>query len=72
LELLLIWFPKTSASFLYALSFITYYAAYIIDPKGRNIEAVCMKPDFWGEEWSWGVWTAVVGVMGVGLGAIWN
>ncbi|EDR06381.1 uncharacterized protein LACBIDRAFT_154927, partial [Laccaria bicolor S238N-H82] len=24
--------------------FMTYYAAFVIDPEGRNIEAVCMKP----------------------------
>lgn len=52
--------------------FMTYYAAFVIDPEGRNIEAVCMKPAFWAEEWSWGVWTALIGVTGVGLGAIWN
>lgn len=52
--------------------FMTYYAAFVIDPEGRNIEAVCMKPGFWAEEWSWGVWTAVIGVTGVGLGVVWN
>ena len=52
--------------------FMTYYAAFVIDPEGRNIEAVCMKPGFWAEEWSWGVWTAVVGLTGVGVGALWN
>jgi len=52
--------------------FMTYYGAFVIDPEGRNIEAVCMKPGFWAEEWSWGVWTAVIAVSGVGLGAIWN
>ncbi|EDR05308.1 uncharacterized protein LACBIDRAFT_154928, partial [Laccaria bicolor S238N-H82] len=24
--------------------FMTYYAAFVVDPEGRNIEAVCMKP----------------------------
>ncbi|KAH6897745.1 glyoxalase/bleomycin resistance protein/dioxygenase [Coprinopsis sp. MPI-PUGE-AT-0042] len=33
--------------------FFTYYGAFILDPEGRNIEAVCLKPGFWAEEWSW-------------------
>ena len=49
--------------------FATYYAAYVLDPDGRNIEAVCMKPGFLAEPWgffklgwySLGLTVAVIG-----------
>lgn len=30
----------------------TYYGAFVFDPEGRNIEAVCLMPGFWAER-SW-------------------
>lgn len=31
---------------------LTYYYS-ILDPDGRNIEAICLKPGFWAEPWGW-------------------
>ncbi|KAI5844938.1 glyoxalase/bleomycin resistance protein/dioxygenase [Tricharina praecox] len=55
--------------------FKTYYGAFVLDPEGRNVEAVCMAPAFWAEEWGmlgWGVGTAVVGAVAVGVGRWWG
>jgi len=38
--------------------FATYYGAFVLDPEGRNIEAVCLKPAFWAEPWGWVGWSA--------------
>ncbi|KAF8801284.1 Glyoxalase/Bleomycin resistance protein/Dihydroxybiphenyl dioxygenase [Phlegmacium glaucopus] len=35
-----------------------YYGAFVTDPEGRNIEAVCLKPAFWAEPWGWVGWSA--------------
>ncbi|EAU83676.1 glyoxalase/bleomycin resistance protein/dioxygenase [Coprinopsis cinerea okayama7 len=43
--------------------FFTYYGAFVLDPEGRNIEAVCMKPAFWGEEWGWGLYFTLIGTL---------
>lgn len=50
--------------------FPTYYGAFVLDPEGRNIEAVCLRPGFIAEEWGilgWGAFTSVVGVAGYSL-----
>ncbi|TFK18614.1 glyoxalase/bleomycin resistance protein/dioxygenase, partial [Coprinopsis marcescibilis] len=46
--------------------FFSYYGAFILDPEGRNIEAVCLKPGFWAEEWSWPVWAGLGGAVAAG------
>ena len=49
----------------------TYYAAFVLDPDGRNIEALCLKPEIWAEPWGllgWGAVATVVGVIGGGIG----
>ncbi|KAF9530108.1 Glyoxalase/Bleomycin resistance protein/Dihydroxybiphenyl dioxygenase [Crepidotus variabilis] len=49
--------------------FMTNYSAYVLDPDGRNIEAICMKPAFWAEPWGalgWGL-IGVLGGTGGGL-----
>ncbi|KIM44345.1 hypothetical protein M413DRAFT_443344 [Hebeloma cylindrosporum] len=48
-----------------------YYGAFVLDPEGRNIEAVCIKPGFIAEEWGLLGWSAAVLVLaaaGGGLG----
>ncbi|KAJ3509100.1 hypothetical protein NLJ89_g5391 [Agrocybe chaxingu] len=38
--------------------FATYYGAFVLDPDGRNLEAVCLKPAFLAEPWGlvgWGI-----------------
>ncbi|KAI5810403.1 glyoxalase/bleomycin resistance protein/dioxygenase [Pyronema omphalodes] len=47
----------------------TYYGAFVLDPEGRNIEAVCVRPEFWAEEWGGFVWALAfaVGVLGAVL-----
>ncbi|KAF8966732.1 Glyoxalase/Bleomycin resistance protein/Dihydroxybiphenyl dioxygenase [Flammula alnicola] len=50
--------------------FATYYAAFVLDPEGRNIEAICMKPGFLAEEWGligWGAAGLVLSAMGGGI-----
>ncbi|KAF5328845.1 hypothetical protein D9619_011495 [Psilocybe cf. subviscida] len=47
--------------------FTTYYGAFVTDPEGRNLEAVCMKPGFWAEPWGllgWATFTLVLGGAG--------
>jgi len=49
--------------------FATYYGAFVLDPEGRNIEAVCMKPGFWAEPWGFVGWTLATAVVaGAGSG----
>ena len=52
--------------------FPTYYAAFVLDPDGRNIEVLCLKPEIWAEPWGllgWGaVGTVLVGAIGGGFG----
>lgn len=53
--------------------FPTYYSAFILDTEGRNIEAVCMKPEFWAEPWGWVGWGAagiLVCAIGCGIGKL--
>ena len=47
----------------------TYYAAYMLDPEGRNIEAVCSKPAILAEPWGYVGWgtTVLLGGGAVGL-----
>jgi hypothetical protein len=55
--------------------FSTYYAAFVLDPEGRNIEAVCMMPAFWAEKWGCVGWSAVAVVaaaVGAGVGRWWG
>ncbi|KAH6905566.1 glyoxalase/bleomycin resistance protein/dioxygenase [Coprinopsis sp. MPI-PUGE-AT-0042] len=52
--------------------FFTYYGAFILDPEGRNIEAVCLKPGFWAEEWSWPVWGLFTSLIAVGIAYYFN
>ncbi|TFK74183.1 Glyoxalase/Bleomycin resistance protein/Dihydroxybiphenyl dioxygenase [Pluteus cervinus] len=40
--------------------FSLYYAAYVTDPEGRNIEAVCMLPGIWSEDGPF--WSLISGV----------
>jgi hypothetical protein len=50
--------------------FSTYYGAFVLDPDGRNIEAVCMKPAFIAEPWGVSEWSAFglsVGLIGGGI-----
>jgi hypothetical protein len=51
--------------------FFTYYGAYVWDAEGRNIEAVCKRPGFLAEEWSYFVWACILGVVAAGLGYLW-
>ncbi len=44
--------------------FATYYGAFVLDPEGHNIEAVCIKPGFWAEPWGVPGWSTV----GLGVG----
>ena len=46
--------------------FFTYYGAFVHDPEGRNIEAVCMKPAFWAEDWGVVGWSAVLTTVAAG------
>jgi len=42
-----------------------------MDPEGRNIEAVCIKPGFIAEEWGllgWGAAGLVLAAVGGGIG----
>lgn len=48
--------------------FATYYGAFVMDPEGRNLEAVCMKPGFWAEPWGVFGW-ATFGIILGGAGA---
>ncbi|KAF9530111.1 glyoxalase/bleomycin resistance protein/dioxygenase [Crepidotus variabilis] len=50
--------------------FITNYSAFVLDPEGRNIEAICLRPAFWAEPWGVLGWSAVSLVGGVGGGLI--
>lgn len=43
-----------------------YYAAFVYDIEGRNIEAVCLKPGFLAERWEVAEWS----VVGVALSAV--
>lgn len=48
-----------------------YYGAFVLDPEGRNIEAVCIKPGFIAEEWGLLGWSAaglVLAAVGGGVG----
>ena len=49
--------------------FATYYGAFVLDPDGRNIEAVCMKPGFWAEPWGVVGWS-FVGLVGGAAGGV--
>jgi hypothetical protein len=47
--------------------FTTYYGAFVMDPEGRNLEAVCMKPGFWAEPWGflgWGTFGLILASAG--------
>jgi hypothetical protein len=35
----------------------------VFDPEGRNIEAVCLRPQFWAEEWGIVGWVLATGVL---------
>ena len=51
--------------------FTTYYSAFVLDPDGRNIEAVCMRPRFIAEPWGalgWSVVGVTVGTIGCFVG----
>jgi len=49
--------------------FVTYYGGFVLDPEGRNIEAVCMKPGFWADSWGLLGWSTTVAVLaGAGSG----
>jgi hypothetical protein len=51
--------------------FATYYSAFVLDPDGHNIEAVCMRPRFIAEPLGTLGWSAVgltVGTIGVAVG----
>lgn len=51
--------------------FPTYYAAFVLDPDGRNIEVLCLKPEIWAEPWGllgWGAVGTVIAVIGGGIG----
>jgi hypothetical protein len=52
--------------------FFTYYGAFVWDAEGRNIEAVCMRPGFWAEEWGVLGWTGILAVAAVGAGYLWQ
>lgn len=41
----------------------TYYAAYVFDPEGRNIELMCMWPGILAEPTSWNVFVALTAVL---------
>ncbi|KAF9039287.1 Glyoxalase/Bleomycin resistance protein/Dihydroxybiphenyl dioxygenase [Panaeolus papilionaceus] len=47
-----------------------YYGAFVLDPDGRNIEAVCIKPAFIAEEWGVVGWISFGTVLGVVVGGI--
>ncbi|KDR72802.1 hypothetical protein GALMADRAFT_73233 [Galerina marginata CBS 339.88] len=40
-----------------------YYGAFVLDPEGRNIEAVCIKPAFLAEPWGVVGWLATSGIL---------
>jgi hypothetical protein len=44
----------------------TYYGAFVFDPEGRNVEAVCLMPGFWAER----SWTEVILIGLVMMGGI--
>jgi len=44
--------------------FSTYYGAFVLEPEGRNIEAVCMKPAFLAEPLGYIGW----GTVGIAVG----
>ena len=48
----------------------TYYGAFVLDPEGRNIEAVCLKPGFIAESWGVLGWSAAIAVAGIIGGGI--
>lgn len=45
----------------------TYYGAFVLDPEGRNIEAVCLWPGILAEPKSWNAIVATI-VLAVGVG----
>ncbi|PPR04670.1 hypothetical protein CVT24_011887 [Panaeolus cyanescens] len=50
--------------------FCLYYGAFVLDPDGRNIEAVCMRSATLSEEWGivgWSVFTLLVGAVSGGI-----
>ncbi|KAF8907081.1 Glyoxalase/Bleomycin resistance protein/Dihydroxybiphenyl dioxygenase [Gymnopilus junonius] len=50
--------------------FATYYGAFVLDPEGRNIEAVCLKPGFLAEPLGVTGWLTVASVLAaIGSGA---
>ncbi|KDR72935.1 hypothetical protein GALMADRAFT_125796 [Galerina marginata CBS 339.88] len=48
----------------------TYYAAFILDLEGRNIEAVCIKPAFLAEQWGMLGWTTASTTVAVVISGI--
>ncbi|RXW21896.1 hypothetical protein EST38_g3982 [Candolleomyces aberdarensis] len=52
--------------------FPAYYGAFVWDAEGRNIEAVCVRPGFWAEEWGVLGWTGVLSVAAAGAGYLWQ
>ncbi|KAF5385246.1 hypothetical protein D9615_001130 [Tricholomella constricta] len=50
--------------------FPTYYAAFVLDPEGRNIEAHCMSPAFISEPVQRNILLAAVGAIVAGI-AFW-
>ena len=51
--------------------FFTYYGAFVWDAEGRNIEAVCMRPGFWAEEWGVSAWACILAVIAALVGYLW-
>ncbi|KAJ2915711.1 hypothetical protein MD484_g4729, partial [Candolleomyces efflorescens] len=52
--------------------FFTYYGAFVWDAEGRNVEAVCMRPGFWAEEWGVLGWSGALAVAAAGAGYLWQ
>jgi hypothetical protein len=50
--------------------FPTYYGAFVLDPDGRNIEVVCLKPEILAEPLGWVGWGAVGVVVSVIAGGV--
>jgi len=51
--------------------FPTYYGAFVLDPDGHNIEAVCIRPGVIAEPWGalgWSLVGVTVGTIGGAVG----
>ena len=51
--------------------FVWYYGAFVLDPEGRNIEAVCCKPKLLGEPAYFRTLVLAVTGLAAGVGAWW-